>query len=403
MANNLLDQKLDIAGSVNQEQNLNISDEVLGLGMIIQSGAGAYISGDIISNLSGFTQSSVGRYIQISGTNSGSYKIIQVISAYQIQVSQLLIDDTNVDWVERNQYSLEDDLNYERTDRAKIKGVNYYDDIPEYVRPTATTTLVPANLANIAGKTTDAKALITNRKFNNIEVSVGESYIIVFDIGNLKHSNNIDVTGIPIIDGYDGYESSYVEIKDGYGNSLFVQSGQYIGWRIFGLTRAGASISPNSIEIEFKAVQPGEDISSSVDYIWESGQLSVIDLYYPYRDRLDLIDENALRVTLVNGLISPVGTFENHEKLDTLVHDLAEDGYSEILYTDRKITGYIFWTDTTKQIKVREYQVTYTGNQVTQIISIQYDENGILSSKLTENISYNLNMITSITSIKETA
>ena len=56
-------------------------------------------------------------------------------------------------WTERNPYSLQDDLNYERTDRAAIKGVGYDAPIPTYQRPTAVGTNVPANLSNIATKT----------------------------------------------------------------------------------------------------------------------------------------------------------------------------------------------------------------------------------------------------------
>ena len=74
------------------------------------------------------------------------------------------------------------------------------------------------------------------------------------------------------------------------------------GYRIFGRSRAGASVEPNSVEVEFRAVLPGSDIASSVSYLWESQQPTLIDILYPYRDRLDQVPEEDLRTSLVQGL-----------------------------------------------------------------------------------------------------
>jgi hypothetical protein len=66
-------------------------------------------------------------------------------------------------WKINAPYALEDDVNFERTDRRLIKGTtNYYDAVPTYERPSAVGTAVPANLSNIAGKTLDAFTEIVN-------------------------------------------------------------------------------------------------------------------------------------------------------------------------------------------------------------------------------------------------
>src|SRR5208283_2175848 len=71
-------------------------------------------------------------------------------------------------WTQREPYRLEDDLNYERTDRTLIKGVPYYQTLAPYVRPTATNVNVPMNLTNITAKTTDAVAYNVNRAFYGV-------------------------------------------------------------------------------------------------------------------------------------------------------------------------------------------------------------------------------------------
>jgi hypothetical protein len=263
------------------------------------------------------TAQSIGRTLNISGAatvgNNGSFQITQYISATSVKVynpSGAAPDANNgaITWQEREYYSLQSDLNYARTDRRLIKGTaNYHSAVPTYQRPTAVGTNVPANLTNIAGKTTDAKALVVNRKFAAAVVAATDTFDTITDTGNLKHADATDRTGVPIQDGADAgaHLATYVEIiNPATEAALEVLAGVDAGKRIFGRTRAGASTSPNSVEIEFRAVAKGADLSTSVAYTWEAGQPTTVDYYYGFRERLDNLTETALRTVLTNGIVS---------------------------------------------------------------------------------------------------
>jgi hypothetical protein len=105
-------------------------------------------------------------------------------------------------------------------------------------------------------------------------------------------------------------------------------------------------------------------------------------------------------------LSNNIGGIANHENLDTLVHDLAEDGYSVATYnnlntcTFNYITNYTTYTNTSMTTKVREQQIAYTGHNITQVITIQYNQLGNEASRLTENIVYEGNRIKTVTSTK---
>lgn len=320
IASNKLNQSKDIAGSRNQDSSLNVMNESLKLGSPIQSGIGASISGTapdmIVSGLSGLTNASTCRYLTLSEAdsvgNNGTFQIIEVLSATSAVISNAsgVAGDANdgyVEWVERRSYSLEDDLNYERSDRENIKGVGYDELVPTYVRPEDVFTEIPANLANIAGKTTDAKSLVDNLKFQTISVFPGDTFVTLNSLGNLKHADVNDTTGVPVNDGYDvgNVEATFVAIldDDGYATELTVANGLQKGWRIFGRTRAGSSISPNSVEIEFRAVELGSELSTSVPYVWEASQPREIDVIIGYRTSIYNLDEMALRKLLLFGIV----------------------------------------------------------------------------------------------------
>jgi hypothetical protein len=335
---NALDQALDIAGSLIKNQNANLTDEVNSLGSPISGQAGAALSIDAVavgvvtvSGLTGMTTASIGRFVTISGAddpdNNGTFLISAVNSATEIEFvnASAVFPDANsgsISWEERNPYSIEDDMNFARTDRAAIKGVDYHASIPTYVRPEDTSTTVAANLANIAGHTTDAKAIVTNRKFENISVAMGDSFVTLTDVGNLKHADSVDITGVPIWDGYDSgnWESTYVELYSDLENELIAVGGAEDGYRIFARARAGSEMSPDSIELEFRAVPLGMSITASVPYTWDGDQPTNIHAIYPYRQSLHAMDENALRVLLVNGLVGDVNNDKQGiEDLYTLV------------------------------------------------------------------------------------
>jgi len=86
-----------------------------------------------------------------------------------------------------------------------------------------------------------------------------------------------------------------------------------------------------------------------------------------------------------------------HRELDQLVHNIAEDSFEEITYSGAKVNSIIIYTDAGKTTKIREEQFTYTGNNVTQIVTIQYGPTGAPVETLTEALTYSGNKVINIT------
>jgi len=324
IASNKLSQSKDIAGSRNQNSSLDVANESLMLGSPIsgQNGTTATISGTapnmIVSGLSGLTAASNCRYLTLSGAdsagNNGTFQITDVLSPTSVQISNpsgTAVDANNgsITWIERNSYSLEDDLNYARSDRANIKGVDYDEPVPTYTRCDDQLTEIPANLANIAGNTTDAKSFVINRVYYNIDVNPGDTFVTINDIGNLKHADSVNLLGVPVYDGYDiGRDVATFAIVlddgyDGYATELTVISGSQAGYRIYGRTREGSSVSPDSVEVEFRAVPLGAPLSASEPYSWEVAQPSSLNIIIGYRECLSSIDDAAFRQLMIAAIL----------------------------------------------------------------------------------------------------
>lgn len=335
---NALDQILDIQGSFSQSSTKTLTDETAGFGQALvgQTGAAATVAAfgagvATITGLTGMTANSVGNFLTISGAatvgNNGTFLIITFNSATSVDISNATgaspdANDGAIVWTERRAYCLNDDLDFERTDRAAIKGVAYDAAIPVYQRPTAIGTNVPANLSNIAGKTTDARGFIINRKFAGATVAATDTEITITSVGNLNHSDAVDKTGVPCFDvaPYVGnYMACYVEILNPVdGTQFVVQAGGNAGEKIYGITQNGASTSPDSVEVAFYSVPFGGDISTqSTPYTWEAALPTSIDLFYGFFQRLDLMSENDLRT------ISTLGVEESGD-LRQDINDIQE-------------------------------------------------------------------------------
>lgn len=318
---NALSQTLDISGSTTQISNANIGDESLHLGFPVvgQTGTTASISTVssnlvTISGLIGMNNNSITRFITISNanhsSNNGTFPIKSFISSNSIiyeNAAGISSDSNNgfIHWVEREPYSLQDDLNYSRTDRTLIKGVNYDQNIPSYQRADATNVSIGTNLLNISNKTLDAKVQILDKKLSNISISIGNTFVTITDTGNFSHSSSVNLTGVPLFD-VSPYQNNYNACYVGIFNKLTdipISPLSNSNKRIFGLTRKGSSISPNSIEIEFRQVIKGNDLSTSTSYAWEIGQILIVDMYYGFGIRKDLLDPWAQRFVLTDNLI----------------------------------------------------------------------------------------------------
>ncbi len=269
-----------------------------------------------ITGLLNMTQNSVGHFLTLSGAasagNNGTFLIISFLSATSVTIanSAAVGNDTNnpnIVWLERYPYSLNDDLDFERSDRSYIKGVPYYDNVPTYARPDLILEPISKNLLNIFPL--DEKLLNVNRIFYSATVAATNTFITITSAGNLLHASTTNETGIPCFDTapYVGdFTSSYVEvINTSTGVEVFVIGGPHAGEKVFAVTEAGSSTSPNSVEVHFYSVPVGGNpTTQSTAYTWEAGQPTTINLTYGYGQRGDLLDLNCLRSTPALGIVT---------------------------------------------------------------------------------------------------
>lgn len=330
---------LDIRGVDAPNSAKTLTDESAFLGSEVsgQNGAAANIvagagAGQMrITGLTGMTAASRHRFLRLSGADSGANNGVWLISAYisatsvDVVNAAAVVPDANngaIAWSEREPYSLEDNVNFTLTDRAAIKGAAYDAAIPTYERPTAVGTLVPANLSNIAGKTLDAHAKCFTRQYFAQAVAATNTFITLSDVGNLKHADATDLTGVPIADGADvaNHEATFVRITNPLtGNDLEVLAGGDEGKRIFGRTRAGSATSPDAVEIEFRAATLGTNISTSVAYTWEAAQPTSINVGIGFRKRLDLLSDSDFRTLSGGGLVSDADMRQDLEDIRDVI------------------------------------------------------------------------------------
>ena len=433
----VIDQSKGVGGSDAQLDALDIANEPLQLGKPVsgQSGAAASITAVVsgvvtMTGLTGMTSDSLGRFLTIANSgiaaNDGTFEITAILSGTSVNYvnASAVAPDTNngsISWAESEPYSLEDDLNYARTNIRLVKGtLSWYDEIPTYRRPTARAVDVSTNLDAIAGNTLDAKALLDSKFQENIPVSPGDTFVTLTDIGNLKHADSSDVTGVPISDGYDaGREEALFAVVvdadiDGYtdGSELRVLYGVHAGERIFGRTRAGSSTSPDSVEVAFYST-PIDDwsLTMATPYTWEADQPSEVNICFSYRERLDRLDEAALRKVFIKGALLQSnatssggggggGISENqHKALRHLIHFIDNgpaDGFAtgafyEILPAGNPFpTSYTWYTSVAKTDRIVELLVTRGGmqNPITEIWNMYDTDGSTIVATVTDSITY---------------
>lgn len=88
-----------------------------------------------------------------------------------------------------------------------------------------------------------------------------------------------------------------------------------------------------------------------------------------------------------------------HRAEDQLVHEIAEDSYTETEETAGKTTAVRTYTDSGKTLKIREEEYTYTGGKVTTIVTKQYDGAGTLVETYTETLTYSGADVDTITGV----
>ena len=424
-----LDQDQAIAGteSTRQADNLNLADEVAGLGVPIPGQAGGsaavitFVAGSGLATANGLTGIDLSRsesLIEISGAgfpqNNGIFTIHNYNSPSSVDYENpnAIAPDPNngsITWVQRYPYSLQTDLNYERTDRTDIKGVHYWQTVAPYQRPDAVGTNVPTNLTNISGKTTDAIALRGNREIFGIVVLAGQSVITVSDPGNLKHMDPVNTLGIPCFDVapfVGDFRTCFVKVLDGYntGGEMLVIQGPHAGERIFGVTKNGSSVSPDSVQVAFYSCPLWADISvMSSPYTWEVGQPNAVNLVYGYNERVDNFDFNIFRldITIPSSSSSNSGgglTPFEHETLRQLIHFIDEgpgDGFaSGAIKKTRPLgsilpTSIIWYLDSSLTTKLVEKTIVWAGIVPATITWKVYNVDGVtVAHTVSDSITY---------------
>jgi len=90
------------------------------------------------------------------------------------------------------------------------------------------------------------------------------------------------------------------------------------------------------------------------------------------------------------GEVKQLGLSEvEHHTIDSIVHNVAEDSYTEIVYVSGKISSETVYVDDTKAVKIRETSITYDGTKISQTVTIQYDGTGSPEETYTEDYTYN--------------
>jgi hypothetical protein len=410
MVRTAADQLTDVHGSYTQESDLDVSDESQQLGEPIgPNGSNASIismngSRLTVTGLSGIIPDSRGHILQILDAdtlgNNGAFTISSYVDTDTVIIvngggSAPDANNGNISWIERYQYSIRADLNYARSDRKNIKGVDYDQLPPTYQQPTAIGTDVPTNLANISSNTLDAIAYLGNRQVFGIDILAGQSFITLFGAGMLKHTDPINTLGIPCFDmaPYVGdFNSCFVKVLDGYvtGAEIQVIQGPHAGERIFGVTNNGSSVSPNSVEVVFYSCPHWQDITiGSSPYTWEVGQPNAINLIYVYNQIGNNLDTNIFilpTLTPASGTGGSGITPSEHETLRQLIHFIDEgpgDGflsgaYKVILPQSSPFPTSVIWyeDDTMSQIIVSKMLV-WSGPVPTNITWQVYNTDGV--------------------------
>jgi hypothetical protein len=245
----IIDPHLDVQGAFDAVNTRDLTDEANERG--VQDGSQATGNGTSdnitapVSNVqtatvagASFTASMVGKFVTVASAtnpaNNGTFPVTAQggTTISYVNASGVVEANTSATFDVYAPYMISDDVAFIQTDRKNIKGTtNHYDDVPTYERPTAVGTTVPANLTNIASKTTDAKALVSTRKFENQTVAEGNLVVTLTDTGNMQHADAVDTTGIPIQDGADAANlaSCYTEIIDPSTGQAMVALGYAVG------------------------------------------------------------------------------------------------------------------------------------------------------------------------------
>jgi hypothetical protein len=90
-------------------------------------------------------------------------------------------------------------------------------------------------------------------------------------------------------------------------------------------------------------------------------------------------------------------TDAQHLTLDQLVHSVVETSFEEYTYASGQVSTIIVWTSPAKTLRIRDETFSYSGVQVSQIVTRQYDSAGVVVETMTEVFAYSGSTVSDIT------
>jgi len=97
-----------------------------------------------------------------------------------------------------------------------------------------------------------------------------------------------------------------------------------------------------------------------------------------------------------------LGTAAVHETIDSLVHEIAETSFVQVVRTSGRVTSIVVWETAGMLKKIRETLITRASGQVSVIVEKQYDGAGALlaGQTLTHTVSRSGGQVDSIASVE---
>ena len=347
ISKNLLDQALDLAGSLNKSdiENLDYNDESRGVGAKVGAAmSGVSAVGGVVTGLSGMTANDVGLMLDFGGTDI--YLITEFVSSSSVKIANtgfVIALANNVQ--KRKPYSLESDMNYARKDRAAIKGVAYDAALPTWTNAAGDQT--DANLSNLAAVAADKYSFIMPVAKELRAVSGSE---VSFDRGSMDLCTGAtSKIGIPVFDAdagnafKDDWRACYVDVVNADTGEEFVDGTGAAPKKVFGITYKGAG---NNVKVKFFSVAVGSDLSNAAPFSLPAN--SNVNMTFGNAEKLTDLSPTAFRSVKVLGLSTDADLRLDVDALQTLSGQ--GDGATYNIYDGNRIyltDGYDGYTNAT--------------------------------------------------------
>jgi hypothetical protein len=209
---------------------------------------------------------------------------------------------------------------------------------------------------------------------------------------------------------YDGVFPVQVSSTTSFTKTIVCNNAKFELWRAYPgdiiVIVGGAAAGTYTI-----ASVDSQTVLTTVESLPSSIGVGVLSIYHPTGASTIGIDPTGLTnvtATDIQGAIEELDsaitsggiTEPYHENIDSLVHNISEDSYENIIYDGNKVASITTYTNVSMTTKIREYQYTYIGNKIYQQVAIQYDAAGVEIQRLTSTYAYNGNIVSSISNVE---